>query len=394
MSYPVTDEELLAEFQRILEDAKKSGDAQLQALRGEINQQILAIKRRLSLPPGSGGPPEPVECESLGAEFIRQESVTAYLRNPQPGGLRIELHRPVLTGRKAATPITSGNWLVPPTYRPGVVVRPRRRLVLRDVLSVFPLTSSSLTFAVENTPVPASPGAAYQILEGDAKVEISIGTTPATCTPSTIACWVTVSKQVLDDSLYLQQYLDERMTYEVSYVEEAELLNGSGAAGHIKGFLQVATAYDPARTQTGDTGLDVVSHAETQLEEIDVYPTAFVVNPADAEKLRLTKTTYGSYVWLPDVSQDETGPLWGLTPIVTNSMPKGSFLVGDFGPAAAQIIQRESAIVSIAFEHSDYFVRNLIALRCEERVGLAIYQPWAYVKGTLTMTAASGGAKK
>jgi hypothetical protein len=34
-------------------------------------------------------------------------------------------------------------------------------------------------------------------------------------------------------------------------------------------------------------------------------------------------------------------------------------------------------------------VRNLVALRAEERANLAIYKPWAYVKGALTLAAAA-----
>jgi hypothetical protein len=36
----------------------------------------------------------------------------------------------------------------------------------------------------------------------------------------------------------------------------------------------------------------------------------------------------------------------------------------------------------IIAEHADYFTKNLVAIRCEERVTLAVYQPFAFVKGS------------
>ena len=41
-------------------------------------------------------------------------------------------------------------------------------------------------------------------------------------------------------------------------------------------------------------------------------------------------------------------------------------------------------------------VRNLVALRCEERANVATFRPWAFVKGTLTLTttAANNVAKR
>jgi Phage capsid family len=61
--------------------------------------------------------------------------------------------------------------------------------------------------------------------------------------------------------------------------------------------------------------------------------------------------------------------------------------VGDFGPSAAQIIERQAAMLAISFEHSDFFVRNLAALRVEERIDLAVYQPFAFCRGNFSVVA-------
>lgn len=87
--------------------------------------------------------------------------------------------------------------------------------------------------------------------------------------------------------------------------------------------------------------------------------------------------------------------MWGLTPIVTNSMAKSNFLVGDFGPASAQNIERQASMLEISFQRADFFTRNLAALRGEERIDLAVYRPFAFVKGALTApTATTAHANK
>ena len=79
-----------------------------------------------------------------------------------------------------------------------------------------------------------------------------------------------------------------------------------------------------------------------------------------------------------------SGPLttvWGVTAVGSPAMDSGEFLVGDFA-RGAQIFDREMATVEVSSEHSDYFIKNLLAVRCEERLTLAVRYPRAFVAGT------------
>src|SRR6516165_2953951 len=86
-----TDEEL---FEAL--DARIDG--QVAAGLAKVKQDVALLKSRGSKPPGGFGEPNipgdlgPVR-EGLGAEFVREANVQAFLRNPQPGGLRLELGR-------------------------------------------------------------------------------------------------------------------------------------------------------------------------------------------------------------------------------------------------------------------------------------------------------------
>ena len=66
--------------------------------------------------------------------------------------------------------------------------------------------------------------------------------------------------------------------------------------------------------------------------------------------------------------------------IATNAINQDTFMVRDFNSAAV-LLDRESAHIDIATEDQDDFVRNMIKIRCEERIGLAVRLPQALIKG-------------
>ena len=68
--------------------------------------------------------------------------------------------------------------------------------------------------------------------------------------------------------------------------------------------------------------------------------------------------------------------------VTTKSMTEDKFLVGPFR-ARAQIFDREDANVMISTEHDDFFTKNLVAIRAEERLTFAVYKSGAFVKGDL-----------
>ena len=67
-------------------------------------------------------------------------------------------------------------------------------------------------------------------------------------------------------------------------------------------------------------------------------------------------------------------------------MTVDKFLTGAF-QLGAQIFDREDANVEISTEDSDNFRKNLVTVRAEERLALAVYRPEAFVKGDFTASA-------
>jgi HK97 family phage major capsid protein len=59
-----------------------------------------------------------------------------------------------------------------------------------------------------------------------------------------------------------------------------------------------------------------------------------------------------------------------------------------FSPAA-QLFDREDANVVISTENADDFEKNMISIRCEERLALAVKRPEAFIYGTFSAGATS-----
>jgi HK97 family phage major capsid protein len=58
-------------------------------------------------------------------------------------------------------------------------------------------------------------------------------------------------------------------------------------------------------------------------------------------------------------------------------MTVGSALVGSFGQGAA-IYRRGGLRVEATNSHGTFFASNITAIRCEERLALALYRPTAF----------------
>jgi len=80
--------------------------------------------------------------------------------------------------------------------------------------------------------------------------------------------------------------------------------------------------------------------------------------------------------------------LWSRPVVPTQAMDAGDYLVGSF-QQGAQGWDREDISVTVSTEDRDNFVKNMVTILCEERVGLSVYRPEAFVKGDFSGLPAS-----
>ena len=219
--------------------------------------------------------------------------------------------------------------------------------------------------------------AAAAVAEGAAKPESALDFTLREDSVRKIATWIPVTDEMLADVPFFESYLRERLGFMVRQTEEAQLLNGDGVAPNIEGIMrrtgvQTVTGY-------GMSTLDSIYKAITEVRtDAFAEPTAMVVHPQDWFDIRTSKDTTGNYLLGPATAEGPTS-VWGLQVRVTTAIAQNTGLVGAFRPHA-QVFRRSGIDIAISTENEDYFIKNKLAVRAEERLALAVYRPSAFCK--------------
>lgn len=317
---------------------------------------------------------DPTDAKSVGEELSDSEDFKA-LQTRGRGIARI--------GRKAVTNITSATTGtggvgvgIQPTRVPGIVADPERQFVIRDLIMPGRTGSNAVEFVQESG---FQNMAAIQAAEGAAKAQSDISFALKTTNVVTIAHWFRASKQVLSDIPLLQSYINGRAIYGLKYKEEEQILAGNGVGGNMLGLIPQASAFNNALRKAGDTKIDTLRRAILQVRIAEYRASAIALNPVDWADIELTKDSTGSYIWV-NVQEGGAQRLWKLPVVDSNAVPEGEFLVGAMN-IAAQIFDREEAAVEVSTEDGDNFRTNMVTIRAEERLAMAVYREESFVHG-------------
>ena len=272
----------------------------------------------------------------------------------------------------------SAGALVEPQRNAGILMPGLRRLTIRDLLAQGRISSNSLEYVRENV----FTNSAAPVAEGALKPESNLTFTKETMSVKTIAHWIQASRQIMDDAPALESYVNNRLMYGLALVEEGQLLNGNGTGDNLLGLKQVASDYDAALNAEGDTMADQIAHAIFQTSESEFEASGIILNPRDWHAIALLKDADGRYIF-GGPAAFAARVMWGLPVVATKAQPQGQFTVGGFD-LASQIWDRMDATVEVSREDRDNFVKNMVTILCEERLGVAHYRPTAIIDGTFT----------
>ena len=318
-------------------------------------------------------------AETVGQVVISNEALKAFAASVE-GGKRVSV--PV-NAALLSSDVADG--VVEPQRLPGIDTAPKQRLFIRDLIAPG-RTASSAIFWVQQT---GFTNAAKVVPEGTTKPYSSIEFATKITPVATIAHMFKGSKQILDDFAQLQSTIDAEMRYGLKYVEEQEILFGDGTGAHLHGIVPQATAFSAAFSVEQQNGIDDLRLAMLQAQLARFPASGHVLHFIDWAKIELTKDSLGRYILANPSAL--TGPtLWGLPVVATEAAAfQGKFLTGAFN-AAAQLFDREDANVVISTENADDFEKNMISIRCEERLALAVKRPEAFIYGSFTAPAPAG----
>lgn len=283
---------------------------------------------------------------------------------------------------QAATIINDDDVLSPNHRLPGIVYAPQRRVWLRERLHIIPVTGSAVEYSKEasytNNAATQAAGSPV-VFEAVQKAESAFSFQLVNVRIPTVAHFVRASRQVLDDSPALANFLDMRLRYGLDIEVERQIISGDGTSGDMLGIAAQATTYVPA---SGDSELDTLSQAKAWLENANYQPDCVVLNPLDYGRLERIKTTTGEYV----IGQP-TGALqpvlWGVPVFKSATIPQGKFLMFDSGCVA--LFLREDAVVRMSEADGDTFIKNVLTLLAEVRMVVGVLVPAGVLYGDLTL---------
>lgn len=344
--------------------AQVEGSTAMQGRLQNLEQAIAALK----LEPSNSA------RKTLGELVVENKDLKAFLA----GGMGAK-GRVVVDVKNAITSLGSGQGAAGEIIRPDRlttwIAPPNRTLRIRDLLPAGRTVSNAIEFVQETGFTNSAAMVAEQALKPESSLEFTVLTAPI----RTLAHWMQASNQVLEDIPQLQSYIDTRLRYGLALVEEEQLLAGDGTGQNILGLIPQATPFDHSRRKAGDTRIDIVRRAMTQLRLSEYQADAIVMHPQDWEDIELLKDTTKAYIWAnPRGLLSPT--LWGLPVLDSTSVAPGEFLVGAF-KIAAQIWDRDDATVAISTEDRDNFIRNMVTIRAEQRTGLTVYRPESFIFG-------------
>lgn len=343
--------------------------------------------------------PQGPQYKSISQQVLESEFPTWIKRTGRLGEFALPVQDPVydvagsdryippLIGGKwfAQKDVTSSQFPTATTVLPFTPF-PRRRRRVRDLMPVQGIGTPAVNYA-EITGF--SNNAGTQVGEGTNKPQSEITTTLRSDNAQTVANFMAVSRQAIQDVPALRSWLESTMEEFLYYEEDDQLLNGTGV-NTLRGILNAAIL---TRAQGTDTMLDSIRKGITDIQlalgtgadTVGYQATGLVLHPRDAEDLDLLKDTTNRYLLLPegeaptDLPSTSGRRIWGLSVVTTPAIAQNTGLVGAFDIGSTLLIY-EGLQMRASDSHANFFRQNMIALLLEYRGMHPIFSPRAYCR--------------
>jgi len=345
----------------------------------------------------------PQAQKSLGEQFVSSTGYKAALEHFQAGGLPqgfttgkvdMDVKGTLLEG--AGSPgLGSGGGLLPvPQVVPGVVPTLFQTLHVADLLLEGQTSSNTIRYVVEGT---ATSGAAG-VPEAGTKPESTLGIGTRDEPVKKIATFLPISDETLEDAPAVQSYVNGRLMLFVRIEEERQLIRGVAGGNEVQGLLTSRNVPVFQGGTADNKAVQVFKALNSMRGSAFIEPEWIVMHPTDYQTVRLLTDSAGQFFGGGPFLGPYGGPqgpigasgqigggtdqLWGKPLYVTAAVGgAGTALVGTM--ANAQVWRRGGVSVEASNSHSNYFQVNLVALRAEERLGLAVYRPSGFVETRL-----------
>lgn len=332
------------------------------------------------------------QAKSIGEHFVKHAHARMIEAKGRSG---VTIDAPEFDIKAATDNHVVGGWTAGAPFLTDfdrtIVQALRVRLTVADLLGQGSISGNAVSYLVEG----AMEGDFTTVAEAGAKPQIHFANpTQVTDALKKIAGFIKLTDEFLEDADFLVSEINNRLLYQLGYFEEQQLLNGSGSGNNVQGLLNrsgIQTEVSASFATTPTDWPDAIFRAMTKVEVNSGFPAdGLIIHPTDYQTFRLQKDANKQYFG-GGFFQGQYGvggvpekpPLWGLSTVVTPAIAQGTVAVGAFR-SVATLYRKGGVRVESATQHASDFTSNLVTIRAEERVALALRVPLGVCKVTLT----------
>lgn len=260
----------------------------------------------------------------------------------------------------------------------------RYPLTIRDLIDVRTTMSDTVEFVrqtlqvTQAAAVPEANVTDYTGATGEVSGEKPEATTRferVTETVKTLAVWIPATKRALSDASQLRGLIDGELRDDLAEELEDQLLTGDGTGENFTGLANTANTLSQAFiTDIAVTARKAITNLLVNGKQ---RPTGWMLNPIDWEGFDLLQDDQGRYYWGGPMGMGQR-TLWG------SPVAQGFFQTQGLGWLAnwrkMVLWDREQATISVSDSHSDFFIRNMVAVLAELRAAMGVIRPSAFVE--------------
>jgi HK97 family phage major capsid protein len=191
-----------------------------------------------------------------------------------------------------------------------------------------------------------------------------------------LTAFIKISDEMVADSAAVRDYVNAQLPLMVRQDEEFLLATAIYLAAGTGGGGGFATDADIG----GSNGFDAIAAGINVVQNFGFFnPDGVFIHPNDYWALAVTKSAVDGQYYSGGPYAGVPGGLWGgLREVISLSAPEGFPMVGAFSQGG-QVWRKGGLSVDATNSNEDDFRNDLIAIRAEQRVGLAVYYPEAFV---------------
>ena len=241
---------------------------------------------------------------------------------------------------------------------------------------------------------------AAEAAEGSAVGEAALAFTEQTESIRKMGVFLPVTDELLADVSGIQGYVNSRLQTMIRLRLDSQVLSGDGTAPNLEGILDAgkssvgSTAFGSYSGNLGRIGAiygaitDIRVNAFTEPDTIIMHPNDW--NSVVTELTGFAGDSAAGYaanvplfVASGMFGQAPVASIWGVKVLPTTAIAENTCLVGKFGGGeAAHLVMRQGIDLAVSDSHSDYFTKNMLAIRATMRVGFPVYRQQAFHKIT------------